>query len=136
MPFDLKCYTPEWRLFRQERLQAANFCCEGCGVRDGTVRESAQGEPYMVYLSIAHCNQYETWKADAETMVLYQRCHRRYDRQFRRKPGARDSTPIGHAALYVQYRGRKVLAGMTRTLEQLHEMVAVLPAPSDVEIQL
>jgi hypothetical protein len=90
----------------------------------------------MVYLSIAHRNQYETWKDDAETMVLCQRCHRRFDRQFRRKGGTRETVPIGYALLYVEHRGRKVLAGMSRTLDQLCEMVSVLPSPSVFEVQL
>lgn len=136
MPIDVRCYTPEWRAFRKERLQQAKSRCEVCGIADRAVRENAEGESYMVYLSIAHCNQYETWKADAETMVLCQRCHRRYDRQFRRKPGARDAVPIGYAALYIQYRGRKALAGMTRTLDQLAAMVAALPSGTELEIQL
>src|SRR5947209_20288162 len=109
MTVDMKRYTPEWRSFRKERLRLANICCEVRGIADRAVRENAEGESYMVYLSIAHCNQYETWKVDAETMVLCQRCHRRYDRQFRRKPGARDAVPIGYAALYIEYRGHKAL---------------------------
>jgi hypothetical protein len=136
MPIDLKYYTAEWRAMRKERLQVAGFCCESCGIRDRSIRESSQGEPYMVYLSIAHRNQYETWKEDAETMVLCQRCHRRFDRQFRRKGGTREMVPIGYALLYVEHRGRKVLAGMSRTLDQLCEMVSVLPSPSVFEVQL
>lgn len=136
MPVDMKCYTPEWRAFRKERLREAGNRCEECKTPDRSVRESVEGEPYMVYLSIAHRNQYETWKVDAETMVLCQRCHRRYDRQFKRKVGPNDLTPIGYAALYFDYRGRKTLVGMSRTVEQLRDMIAVLPSGADIEIQL
>lgn len=136
MPIDLRCYTPEWQAFRKERLKQAGFRCEGCGVADRSVRENAHGDLYMVYLSIAHCQQYETWKVDADTMVLCQRCHRRYDRQFRRKPGMRDQSPIGSASLYVEYRGGKVLAGMSRTVEQLRAMLLTVPVHTPIEIQL
>ena len=136
MPIDLRCYTPQWQAFRKERLKQAGFRCEGCGVADRSVRENAQGDLYMVYLSIAHCQQYETWKAEADTMVLCQRCHRRYDRQFRRKRGARDLAPLGSASLYVEYRGGKVLAGMSRTVEQLRDMLLTVPVQTPIEIQL
>ena len=136
MPIDLRTYTPEWQAFRKERLRQAGHRCESCGVADRSVRESAQGDLYMVYLSIAHCPPSETWKAEAETMVLCQRCHRRYDRQFRRKGSSRDMSPIGYASLYIDYRGGKVLAGMSRTVEQLRDMLLTVPVHTMVEIQM
>jgi hypothetical protein len=48
---------------------------------------------------------------DAETMVLCQRCHRSYDRQFRRKGKARTYTPVGFAKVYVQDGEKEVMAG-------------------------
>src|SRR6266571_1629429 len=91
--------------------------------------------PYMVYLSIAHKNQYETWKKEAETMVLCQRCHRRYDRQFRRKAGRRYLTPVGYARLSVVQGKNRHLVGPARTFDELRDMVAALP-DSEFEIHL
>src|SRR5256885_7718374 len=82
--------------------------------------------------------QYETWKKDAETMVLCQRCHRRYDRRFRRKAGRRYLTPVGYASLSIQ-QGRQashVLVGMARTFDELRDMVAALPEMSPFDLQL
>src|SRR5690348_16363670 len=82
--FEAELYPPEWRAMRREKLAQANYRCEACGVEHLAVRQNTRtGTPYLVYLSIAHKQQYETWKKEAETMVLCQRCHRRYDRQFR-----------------------------------------------------
>ncbi len=136
MPIDSKLYPPEWRAMRAEKLKAVGFRCEECGIVDRAIQESSQGNPYMVHLSIAHCRQYETWKKDAETMVLCQRCHRRYDRQFRRKSGTRYHTPIGYASVYVEYHGRSVLAEMARTFDELRDVVAALPVGSEIEIHL
>ena len=137
MPFDLSLYPPDWKPRRLERLAQANNCCENCGVRQGDFRENTRnGDLYKVYLSIAHKNQYETWKEDAETMVLCQRCHRRFDRQFRRKAGTRYNTPIGYASVYIEHRGRKVLVHMSRTFDELRDVLAALPCPASIEIHL
>ena len=137
MAFKPELYTADWRATRQEKLKQANFCCQSCGVQDRSIRENTKNKsPYIVYLSIAHKNQYETWKDDAETMVLCQRCHRRYDRQFRRRSGPRHNTPIGYASIYTEHQGRKVLVEMVRTLDELRDVVAALPVHSDLEIQL
>src|SRR5205814_4557112 len=121
-------YPPEWRPDRAARLKEVGYRCEGCSIADRAVRESAAGQPYMVHLSIAHRNQYETWKRDADTMVLCQKCHRRFDRQFRRKAGTRRyHTPLGYAAVYVDYAVRLALVEMPRTLDDLRDVVAALP---------
>jgi hypothetical protein len=137
MAFRPELYPPDWQAVRQEKLKQANHRCQSCGVQDRSIRENTKnGSPYIVYLSIAHKNQYETWKEDAETMVLCQRCHRRYDRQFRRRSGVRHHTPVGYASIYTEHRGRRVLVEMTRTLDELRDVVAALPSGSEIEIQL
>ena len=137
MPFDRQLYPQEWPQMRAERLQAANYRCEGCGVSDRSIQESAKGEPYMVHLSIAHRNQYETWRLDADTQVLCQRCHRRYDRQFSRRSGTRRYyTPLGYASVYATHAGRTALVDMPRTLDDLRDEVAALPARAEFEVQL
>jgi hypothetical protein len=125
--FEAELYPAEWRAIRREKLEHAGYRCEHCGVKHLSIQQSRKGTPYMVYLSIAHKNQYETWKKDAETMVLCQRCHRRYDRQFRRKAGRRSFTPVGYARLSVEQGKRQHLVGMARTFDELRDMVATLP---------
>jgi hypothetical protein len=137
MPFDLSLYPSDWKSRRLELLAQANNCCESCGVRQGDLRENTRnGDLYKVYLSIAHKNQYETWKEEAETMVLCQRCHRRYDRQFLRRAGTRYNSPIGYASVYIEHQGRKVLVHMSRTFDELRDVMAALPCPASIEIQL
>ncbi len=133
MPFESEFYPAEWRATRRAKLQAADYSCQECGVKDRTVQHNTRtGEPYLVYLSIAHKKQYQTWMKDAETMVLCQRCHRRYDRQFARKGGTRTYTPIGYVKVFVQLdRGREVLAGEVKTYDELRAMVAAFPADTD-----
>ena len=137
--FEAAFYPPEWRAIRRVKLAQANYLCEECGVRHRTVRQNTKtGEDYSVYLSIAHKQQYETWKKDAETMVLCQRCHRCYDRRFRRKAGRRYLTPVGYASLYVQHERQttQVLVGMARTFDELRDMVAALPEMTTFDIHL
>jgi len=141
MPYDYRLYPAEWRkkTWKAAILEAAGNRCEGCGAPQRSIRESAEGEPYMVYLSVAHRSRYETWKKDAETMVLCLACHRRYDRQFRRKPGTRGyTTPVGYAVVYLDgYLGcSRVLAGAARTLDDLRDLVAALPAETSIEVQV
>ncbi len=135
--FDANLYPPQWQAIRREKLAQVNYCCEECGVQHLAVQHNTKtGTPYMVYLSIAHKKQYETWKRDAETMALCQRCHRRYDRQFRRKAGRRYLTPIGYARVYIQQASQLVLAGMARTFDDLRDILAALPDAASIEIQL
>jgi hypothetical protein len=137
--FEAALYPSEWRATRRARLAQAQYCCEECGVPHRSLRQNTKtGEDYLVYLSIAHRKQYETWKKDAETMVLCQRCHRRYDRRFRRKAGRRYLSPVGYASLYVQ-DGRHpaaALVGMARHFDELRDMVAALPDATTFDIQL
>ncbi len=126
--FDASLYPPEWRAMRQAKLEQVGYRCESCGVPHQSLRENTKtGAPYVVYLSIAHKKQYETWKHDADTMVLCQRCHRRYDRQFRRKAGRRYHSPLGYARVYVQQGTQLSLAGMARTYDDLSDLVATFP---------
>jgi hypothetical protein len=139
MPMDKRLYPPDWDVQRKVRIQQAGGRCQVCGVAQFSWRQSPRtGQPYLVYLSLAHRNQYETWKEDADTMVLCQACHRRYDRRFRRKAGRRYASPVGYAALYVQ-DGRSPVhacAGHARSYDDLRDMVATLPDETLFEVQL
>lgn len=134
--FESALYPPEWRAMREQKLAEAGYRCQECGARHRSKGYNRRGEAYTVYLSIAHRKQYETWKKDAETMVLCQACHRRYDRRFRRKGGRRYLTPVGYASLYLQQGPASVLVGMARTFDELRDMVAALPDCSRFEVQL
>ena len=137
MTFQAELYPADWRVRRVELIDQAGHRYQDCGIADRAIQENTRtGNPYMVHLSIAHKNQYETWKPDADVMVLCQRCHRRYDRQFRRRAGTRYRSPIGYASVYVDYQERKVLAAMARDLDELRDVVAALPDDSLFELQL
>jgi hypothetical protein len=127
--FDARLYPADWKKRRREKLAAAGYRCEECGVAHKSIQQNTRsGEDYMVYLSIAHKEQYQTWARDAETMVLCQRCHRRYDRQFRRRAGTtRTYTPISYVTVFVQQDGREVPVGDAKTYDDLRDMVAALP---------
>ena len=128
MTFVAEIYPPYWRAMRRVKLEQARYRCQECGVEHLSVRQNLKsGEDYLVYLSVAHKKQYQTWLKDAETMVLCQRCHRRYDRQFRRKGKARTFTPIGYARLYIEQDGRPTLVEMPSTYAQLRDVVDSLP---------
>src|SRR5437660_607546 len=138
MMFEAEFYPPQWQAMRRDKLAHANYCCEECGVKHLSIRQNTRtGADYIVYLSIAHRQQYQTWRRDADTMVLCQRCHRRYDRQFRRKGGLRSFTPVGYAALSVD-EGKPFLTcvGHARTWDDLRGMVAALPDDTPFEVQL
>lgn len=135
--FDAQLYPAQWRAIRRDKLREANYCCEECGVQHLSERQNTRtGARYIVYLSIAHKQQYQTWKKDADTMVLCQRCHRRYDRQFRRKGLVKSYTPVGYAKVYTESEGKEVLAGMPRTYAELVDVVAALPADAEFSVQL
>src|SRR5437588_1049606 len=137
MPFISECYPPRWRELRRIKLAQAKYCCQECGVEHLSIRQNTKtGENYLVYLSIAHKKQYQTWMKDAETMVLCQRCHRRYDRQFRRKGKARMHTPVGFAKVYVQDGDKEAMAGVPATYAELHELVDALPDGTPFELHL
>ncbi len=135
--FDAQLYPSQWRAIRRDKLREANYCCEECGVKHLSERHNTRtGDRYIVYLSIAHKQQYQTWKKDADTMVLCQRCHRRYDRQFRRKGLVKSYTPVGYAKVYIESEGKEVLAGMPRTFAELVDVVGALPLDAQFSVHL
>src|SRR5437763_929553 len=137
MAFISECYPPRWQALRRVKLAQAGYCCQECGVKHLSIRQNAKaGENYLVYLSIAHKKQYQTWMKDAETMVLCQRCHRRYDRQFRRKGKARTYTPVGFAKVYIQDGEKEVVAGVPATYAELRDLVDALPDGTPFELHL
>jgi hypothetical protein len=138
MPFNKLLYPPDWDALRDVKLKEAGYRCQECGVTEQSERISTRtGRKYLVYLSVAHKRLYETWKRDAETMVLCQLCHRRYDRQFSRKGGyLMTRTPLGYAKVYASLDGQRVLVGMPQTYSDLSALVLVLPDTAEFEVQL
>lgn len=126
--FEADLYPPEWRRWRQARLAQAGQCCEECGVPDRSVLHARRtGKAYMVYLSIAHREQYQTWLRNVETMVLCQGCHRRYDRQYVRKKSLPSFRPIGFIEVLAVRDGRRVLAGEAKNYHELQGIMAAMP---------
>ncbi len=65
-------------------------------------------------------------------MVFCQRCHRRYDRQYRRKTGARTHAPIGYIKVFVEREnGKNVLVEYARTYDEVRQIVSSLPDETD-----
>ena len=128
MAFISEMYPPRWRAVRRIKLEQVGYCCEECGIAHLSTRQNTKtGEDYLVYLSIAHKKQYQTWMKEADTMVLCQRCHRRYDRQFRRKGKARTCAPIGYAKVLLHDDGQEVVAGVFTTYSDLRDLLDALP---------
>jgi len=128
MAFLSEMYPPRWRELRRVKLEQVGYCCQECGVPHLSLRQNTKtGDDYLVYLSIAHKKQYQTWMKEADTMVLCQRCHRRYDRQFRRKGKARTFAPVGYAKVLVAADGSEVVAGVLTTYADIRDLIDALP---------
>ena len=141
MPFQRKFYPEIWDYLRDQDLKGCGGCCEGCGVPDRSILFNEKkvtegwpdGMPFMVYLSRAHKEQYQTWIFEAETMMLCQVCHRRFDRRFRRKKNTQRQ-PVGVVLVRVWYRGRWTLAADAHWVHDLLDIVAALPIGTDFEL--
>src|SRR5438128_8931460 len=100
MAWQPQFYPDNWHQTRKKALERANSHCELCHVQEGTRRRNVKTDkPYIVYLAVCHCLFYETWKQDADTIVLCQRCHNRFDKLFRRRYKISQQTTIGYAML-------------------------------------
>ncbi len=71
-------YPPNWKAMALECKRRANFCCEWCGIAQGTERMSAKGKPYKVVLTVHHPHG-DTLNPDALIIALCQICHLRDD---------------------------------------------------------
>src|SRR2546421_9903594 len=110
MAWQPQFYPEGWSKTRKEALERAHYRCELCHVKQGARRRNVKDDkPYIVYLSVCHRLFYETWKQDADTIVLCQRCHNRFDSLFRRRYKFSQQTPIGYAELYIYEYEKAVL---------------------------
>jgi hypothetical protein len=74
-------YPRDWERLRLNCLQNANYQCQHCGIKDGTILESKRSKrPYIVYLHAAHQHQDIANKAP-QLIALCPRCHMKHDRQ-------------------------------------------------------
>ncbi len=122
MEFSYLFYPPHWKkkAWRRQVLSAAGNKCQMCGVTNRTIASNANEEPFMIYLQIAHKDQYLTWHPQAETLVLCQPCHRKFDQQNQRRDRADFTISlIGQARISAVYKRRTYLVGVVSTLNEL-----------------
>ena len=74
-------YPRDWQQLRLTCEAKADYTCQYCGMKDGTILESKRsGRPYIVYLHAAHLNQ-DIANQTPQLIALCPRCHLKYDRQ-------------------------------------------------------
>ena len=143
MPYYRKFYPPAWDKMRDEALARAEYKCEFCGLLNGTevvnTRKShplyPEGKPGRMWLQLAHKEQYQTWDAEAETMMLCPRCHRLYDRQYRRKGTEKQFTPVGLVVVWVRHKRARALALEAWSFDELLRVVASFAPGTEFELQ-
>ena len=61
--------------------QSADYRCQHCDIKDGTILESKRsGRPYIVYLHAAHQHQ-DIENSTPQLIALCPRCHMKHDRE-------------------------------------------------------
>lgn len=137
MAFQPLLYPDGWTGLVKEALARAHYQCELCHVRRGDERRNLKtDEKYLVYLSVCHRVFYYTWKHDADTLVLCQRCHNRFDAKFRKRIKLKVETPIGYAKVYVPQGNKSVLVSMCRTYIELLLVIDVFQPGQEFCIHL
>jgi hypothetical protein len=72
-------YPENWEEIARVRKEQAGWCCECCGIAQGTsVISQRTGVVYKVALAAAHLD-HDPWNPEARLAVLCQSCHARYD---------------------------------------------------------
>jgi hypothetical protein len=139
MEFSYLYYPPHWKkkAWRRQVLEAAGNTCQMCGIANRTVAHNTDGEQFMIYLQIAHEDQYLTWHPQAATMVLCQPCHRKFDQQnIRRDKADVALTLIGQARISAVYKRRTHLVGVVSTLNELRAIIQAQPVDTVLVVQL
>jgi hypothetical protein len=143
MAFQRSLYPDHWSHMRSEALARTKNedgvpTCELCHVPEGTRRRNTRtNRPYYVTLSICHRFFYQTWKADADTIVLCQRCHNKFDAKFRKRFKLTRETPVGITKVYIyDESNRPVLVEMCRTYIELIAVIDSFAIGQEFEIQL
>ena len=74
-------YPADWRIRAQACLERADYRCEHCGIRQGTLRVGKHHyNLYFVHLHAAHVN-HDPHNPQAELRALCPACHMRHDRR-------------------------------------------------------
>ncbi len=72
-------YPANWDELAWACKERAGWCCESCGIAQGTpVVSERTGVVYDVKLAAAHLD-HDPWNADARLAALCPSCHARYD---------------------------------------------------------
>ncbi len=72
-------YPANWDEVARACKERAGWCCELCGIAQGTqVVSERTGVVYEVKLAAAHLD-HDPWNADARLAALCPSCHARYD---------------------------------------------------------
>src|SRR5260221_13327337 len=71
-------YPENWAELARAAKERANWCCEWCGIAQGTECMSLKGKPYRIMLTVHHPNG-DTENPDAQLVALCQTCHLRDD---------------------------------------------------------
>ena len=137
MAFRPEIYPEGWSEIVREALARANGKCGLCPARRGDFRRNLKtDEEYIVYLSVCHKLFYHTWKHDAETLVLCQRCHNRFDAKFRKRIKIGAETPIGVARLYIPQGDRWYLVSMSRVYVELMRYIDIFTPGQAFKVHL
>ncbi len=138
-----KLYPATWNsVMRAEALERAGYRCEECGLVDATERFNPrkphpfypEGTPSRVYLQLAHKQQYQTWRWDAEIRVVCPSCHQRYDWLVQRKPSSKRGAPVGLVVVWVYCQKQRLLAAEVRRFDDLFEVIASFAVGMQFEV--
>ena len=137
MAFTPEIYPDNWSDIVKGALRRANGKCELCLANRGDKRRNLKTyEEYIVYLAVCHRVFYHTWKYDADTLVLCQRCHNRFDAKFRRRIKINAETPIGVAKLYLFCNDKWHLVTMSRVYVELLRYIDIFQVGQEFMICL
>lgn len=74
-----RLYPAAWEEMAWACKERAGWCCQGCGVAQGTdVVSERTGVVYTVHLAAAHLD-HDPWNPEARLAALCPSCHARYD---------------------------------------------------------
>lgn len=143
MTINRKLYPPKWReVMRKEALERAGYCCEDCGLPDGTMRINREvehpffpeGKPSHIWLQLSHKREYVTWDREAETAVLCPSCHGKFDKTHRRRHLS-GYVPVGQVIVWVHYKGQRCLAAEAKAFDDLFGTIAAFSEGMQFELE-
>lgn len=77
-----KLYPRNWREIREAVKERARYCCEECGIEEGTLLTSrSTGKHYILYLHAAHLSDNPRDSRKCNLRCLCPSCHMKLDRK-------------------------------------------------------